>query len=52
MTIACILALPSAYQEYLVTLKIDDVSYGTKSTITQDVLDAFYAVKGLNGQPY
>ena len=33
-------------------IEIDDVSYCTKSAITQDVLDTFYAVKGLNGQPY
>ena len=35
------------YQKYLVTLKIDDVTCGTKSTTTQDVLDTSYVVKGL-----
>ena len=31
-------ALPSGSQEYLVTLKIDDVTCGTKSTTIHDVL--------------
>ena len=43
-----ILALPSAYQEYLVILKLmTSLSCGTKSSNTQEVLDACYAVKGI-----
>ena len=46
-----ILALPSAYQEYLVILKLMtslvDVTCGTKSPNSQEVLDASYAVKGI-----
>ena len=40
----CIPALPSAYQEYISgDIEIDDVTCGTKSTITQDILDMSYA---------
>ena len=41
-----ILALLLAYQEYLVTFYIDDVTSGTKSTTTQDVYICPWGSKG------